>query len=107
MSEFRLSGEVRARHVGLAASAWMAHLDDFRAPTHETSSDIVVTHPIPDVLAELGLTKRPGVLNSRQMVNYGGITPDGRVISAVVGALFLIGVGLPPISTGRRSGPVK
>ena len=72
-------GEVRARHVVLAASAWMAHLDEFRAHTHATSSDIVVTHPIPDVLAELGLTKRPGVLNSRQMVNYGGITPDGRV----------------------------
>jgi len=72
-------GEVRAGRVVLAASAWMAHLKEFRARTHVTSSDMVVTNPIPDVLAELGMTTRPGGLNSRQMVNYGGITPDGRV----------------------------
>jgi glycine/D-amino acid oxidase-like deaminating enzyme len=43
------------------------------------SSDIVATDPIPDLLRERGLTHRPSGVNSRQMLNYGGLTPDGRV----------------------------
>jgi glycine/D-amino acid oxidase-like deaminating enzyme len=72
-------GEVRAQQLVLAANAWMAHFDEFRPHIHVTSSDIVITDPIPERLVALGMTSRPGGVNARQMVNYGGLTPDGRV----------------------------
>ena len=72
-------GSIAAEKIVLAANAWMAHLPEFRPYVMVISSDIVVTDPIPEILERLGLRNRPGGHNSRQMLNYGGITPDGRV----------------------------
>lgn len=72
-------GRVDADQVVLAANAWMAHLREFRGSVMVLSSDIVVTDPIPERLAECGLSHRPGGTNSRMMINYGGVTRDGRV----------------------------
>lgn len=72
-------GRVDAGQVVLAANAWMAHLPAFRNHVMVVSSDIVATDPIPELLAERGLTGRPGGTNSRMMINYGGLTGDGRV----------------------------
>ncbi|MCC6209744.1 MAG: FAD-dependent oxidoreductase [Burkholderiales bacterium] len=72
-------GRVYADKVVLAANAWMAHLPEFRSSIVVVSSDIVVTAPIPELLDRLGMRDRPGGVNSRQMLNYGGLTPDGRV----------------------------
>jgi glycine/D-amino acid oxidase-like deaminating enzyme len=63
----------------LAANAWMAHFREFRSDVMVVSSDIVITDPIPDLIERHGLRNRPGSRNSRLMLNYGGITPDGRV----------------------------
>ena len=72
-------GRIFAEKVVLAANAWMAHLAEFSASIVVVSSDIVITDPIPELLDRLGMRQRPGGVNSRQMLNYGGLTPDGRV----------------------------
>lgn len=72
-------GRIAAQQVVLAANAWMAHLPAFRASVMVVSSDILYTHPIPDILRERGLQNRPGSRNSQLMMNYGGRTPDGRI----------------------------
>jgi glycine/D-amino acid oxidase-like deaminating enzyme len=72
-------GRIRAQQVVLAANAWMAHFREFRSDVMVVSSDIVITDPIPDLIERHGLRNRPGSRNSRLMLNYGGITPDGRV----------------------------
>ncbi|ODU66764.1 MAG: hypothetical protein ABT05_04720 [Lautropia sp. SCN 66-9] len=72
-------GDVRAREVILAANAWMAHLPQFKPFIAVTSSEIVTTAPIRALLEQRGLWGRPGGVNSRLMLNYGGTTPQGRV----------------------------
>ncbi len=72
-------GRLVADKLVLAANAWMAHLPEFRPSVMVVSSDIVITDPIPDLLDKYGMRERPGGVNSRLMLNYGGITPDDRV----------------------------
>lgn len=74
-----LGGCVNAERAVLAANAWMAHLPEFRPYVMVVSSDIVITDPIPELLEQHGFRNRPGGHNSRLMLNYGGVTPDGRV----------------------------
>ncbi|TFY96970.1 NAD(P)/FAD-dependent oxidoreductase [Ramlibacter rhizophilus] len=72
-------GCVRADQVLLAANAWMAHLKPFKPYIAVTSSDMVVTAPVPRLLDRPELRRRPGGVNSRTLLNYSGTTPDGRV----------------------------
>lgn len=74
------AGRVVADRVVLAANAWMAHLPEFRRWIMVVSSDVIATEPIPERLAQLGLDRRPGGLNSRLMVNYYKPSPDGRIV---------------------------
>lgn len=90
------AGRVRAGKVLLAANAWMAHLPQLRPFIAVTSSEMVVTDPIPEVLAQRGLRRRPGGVNSRMMLNYSGITTAGRVY---------MGRGGGSIAWGNRIGP--
>ncbi|RYZ11668.1 MAG: FAD-dependent oxidoreductase [Comamonadaceae bacterium] len=89
-------GSVRAHKVLLAANAWMAHLPEFKPYIAVVSSEIVATDPIPDLLDKLGARHRPGGVNSRMMLNYGGITRQGRVY---------LGRGGGTIAWGNRVGP--
>ncbi len=73
------NGRIVAAQIVLAANAWMAHLPAFRSLVTVVSSDIVATDPIPELLRQRGLAQRPAGVNSRLMLNYGGLTPDGRV----------------------------
>lgn len=70
---------VACDRVVMAANAWMAHLPQFRPHIAVLSSEIVATAPIPEILADRGMSRRPGGINSRLMLNYGGITPRGQV----------------------------
>ena len=90
------AGCVRAARVLLAANAWMSHLPELRPAIAVTSSEIVATAPIPDELNRRGIRRRPGGTNSRLMLNYGGITPDGRVY---------LGRGGGSIAWNNRIGP--
>jgi glycine/D-amino acid oxidase-like deaminating enzyme len=96
VSVFTAQGRVRAGKVLLAANAWMAHLPQLRPFIAVTSSEMVVTEPIPDLLAQRGLRGRPGGVNSRMMLNYGGVTAAGRVY---------LGRGGGSIAWGNRIGP--
>jgi glycine/D-amino acid oxidase-like deaminating enzyme len=89
-------GSVRAGKVLLAANAWMSHLPALRPFIAVTSSEMVVTEPIPQLLAQRGLQRRPGGINSRLMLNYAGVTPAGRVY---------MGRGGGSIAWGNRVGP--
>ena len=72
-------GQVNADQVVLGANAWMAHLPDFRRHVMDLSSDCVATDPIPELVVERGLDRRPPGINSRLMVNYGGVSRDKRI----------------------------
>jgi glycine/D-amino acid oxidase-like deaminating enzyme len=89
-------GRVRAAKVLLAANAWMAHLPQFRPFIAVTSSEMVVTAPIPELLTRRSLWQRPGGVNSRMMMNYGGTTAAGRVY---------MGRGGGSVAWGNRIGP--
>jgi glycine/D-amino acid oxidase-like deaminating enzyme len=89
-------GTVRAAKVLLAANAWMAHLPQLKPFIAVTSSEIVVTEAVPALLEQRGLRRRPGGINSRTMMNYGGVTPAGRVY---------MGRGGGSIAWGNRIGP--
>ena len=43
------------------------------------SSHMVITEPVPDVVAELGWTGGEGITDSRAMIHYFRTTPDGRI----------------------------
>lgn len=90
-------GAIAAERVVLAANAWMADLPEFRPFVMVVSSEIVATDPIPELLEHLGMRRRPGGFNSRLMVNYGGITPQGHVY---------MGRGGGTIGYGGRVGPL-
>ncbi|MCC7060094.1 MAG: FAD-dependent oxidoreductase [Burkholderiaceae bacterium] len=79
LSVYTQQGRVACERLVLAANAWMAHLPEFHPHIAVVSSDIVATDPIPELLARRGMLRRPHGVNSRLMLNYGGITPDGRV----------------------------
>src|SRR5204862_1527653 len=44
-----------------------------------SSSHIVLTEPVPDVLEEVGWTGGECITDSRALVDYFGTTPDGRI----------------------------
>jgi len=87
--------EIKAAKLVLAANAWMADLPEFAARINVVGSDIVMTDPIPELLDRLGMRGRPGGVNSRLMLNYGGLTADGRVY---------VGRGGGRIAYGNRVG---
>jgi glycine/D-amino acid oxidase-like deaminating enzyme len=96
VSVFGESGRVRAQKVLLAANAWMTHLPQLKPFIAVTSSEMIVTEPIAQLLEQRGLRRRPGGINSRLMLNYSGATSAGRVY---------MGRGGGSIAWGNRIGP--
>jgi glycine/D-amino acid oxidase-like deaminating enzyme len=72
-------GSVRARAVVLAAGGRLAAHRPLRRRLTVTSSHMVVTEPVPDVLEEAGWTGGECITDSRAMVQYFRTTPDGRI----------------------------
>jgi glycine/D-amino acid oxidase-like deaminating enzyme len=74
------SGTVRAAAaivaIGGAAKARGAPLHDALTVT---SSHIVLTEPVPDVLEEVGWTGGECITDSRALIDYFRTTPDGRI----------------------------
>jgi glycine/D-amino acid oxidase-like deaminating enzyme len=73
------TGRVRAGAVVLACGGALAGFRRMRHRLTLTSSHMVVTEPMPDVLAELNWTGGECVTDSRAMVHYFRTTPDGRI----------------------------
>jgi glycine/D-amino acid oxidase-like deaminating enzyme len=72
-------GRVRAAAGILATGAALAGHRQLRRRLTVTSSHMVITEPVPDVIAGLGWTGGECITDSRAMIHYFRTTPDGRI----------------------------
>jgi glycine/D-amino acid oxidase-like deaminating enzyme len=87
-------GEVRAREVVLALNAWGTRWPLSGRQTNFGSA-VVLTEPVPELLAEIGWTGNEAVTDGRMFLHYFRPTPDGRV---------LMGSGSGRLEPGGRVG---
>jgi glycine/D-amino acid oxidase-like deaminating enzyme len=73
------AGRVRARSVVLATGPALAGERPLRRRMTVTSSHIVITEPVPDVLEELGWTGGECITDSRTLLHYFRTTRDHRI----------------------------
>lgn len=73
------SGGVRAAAAVLASGGRLARVPTLRRRVTLTSSHMVITEPVPEILAELGWTGGECITDSRAMIHYFRTTPDGRI----------------------------
>ncbi len=72
-------GRVRAKAAIMASGGALAHLPGMHHRLTVTSSHIVITEPVPELLAEIGWTGGECITDSRAMIHYFRTTPDGRI----------------------------
>jgi putative aminophosphonate oxidoreductase len=72
-------GTVTAGTVVLALNAWAHELPEFRRSVIPVAVDAIITEPVPDRLAEMGLPDGIAISDSRYLVNYYRTTVDGRM----------------------------
>jgi glycine/D-amino acid oxidase-like deaminating enzyme len=72
-------GSVRADAAVLASGGRLARVPALRRRLTLTSSHMVITEPVPDVLGELGWTGGECITDSRATLHYFRTTPDGRI----------------------------
>lgn len=72
-------GAVRAGHAVLAAGGAQEALRPLRGLLTLTSSHMVITEPVPDVLEEIGWTGGECITDARHLLHYFRTTPDGRI----------------------------
>jgi glycine/D-amino acid oxidase-like deaminating enzyme len=73
------SGSVRARSAVLAVGPAARGLRALRMRLSVTSSHVVLTEPVPDVLAGLGWTGGECITDGRTLIHYFRTTRDGRI----------------------------
>jgi glycine/D-amino acid oxidase-like deaminating enzyme len=74
------AGTIRAGKVVLAMNAWAASRKQVKPYLFVTSSDIIATAPVPDLLTAQGLRDGMALSDSRRLILYWRSTPDGRVV---------------------------
>jgi glycine/D-amino acid oxidase-like deaminating enzyme len=74
------SARVRAGAAVLAVNAATRGVRPLRSRLSVTSSHIVLTEPVPDVLDEIGWTGGESITDGRLLVHYFRTTNDGRVL---------------------------
>jgi glycine/D-amino acid oxidase-like deaminating enzyme len=72
-------GSVRASSAILAVGPAARGLPALRSRLTVTSSHIVLTEPVPDVIAELGWTGGECITDGRTLIHYFRTTRDGRI----------------------------
>jgi glycine/D-amino acid oxidase-like deaminating enzyme len=88
-------GSVRAGAAVLAlGGALKAPGAPLRNALTVTSSHIVLTEPVPDLLEEIGWTGGEGITDSRTLIDYFRITPDGRIAFGWGGGRIAMGARL-------------
>ncbi len=73
------SGRVHARTAVLAVNWRTLRWPQFARELSAASSHIVLTEPVPDVLAEAGWTNHEALADCRRMLHYFRTTEDGRI----------------------------
>jgi glycine/D-amino acid oxidase-like deaminating enzyme len=84
-------GSVRAQAVVLATGPALLRVRPLRHRLTLTSSHMVITEPVPDVLEEIGWTGGECVTDSRAMLHYFRTTPDGRIAFGWGGGHIVLG----------------
>ncbi|HET7044433.1 MAG TPA: FAD-dependent oxidoreductase [Gaiellaceae bacterium] len=84
---------IRAREVVVATNAAAAEWGPARGHVTVFGSYVVLTEPVPELLAEIGWTGGEAIMDARMFLHYFRTTEDGRV---------LMGSGSGPIGHGAR-----
>jgi len=85
-------GTVRARAAILAiGGAATARRGPLRNRMTITSSHIVLTEPVPDLLEEIGWSGGECITDCRTMLHYFRTTPDGRIVFGLGGGRISLG----------------
>jgi glycine/D-amino acid oxidase-like deaminating enzyme len=88
-------GRLRAPEIVVATNAWTAGWKPVRGRLTNFGSYVVLTEPVPELLAEIGWTGGEAIVDGRMFVHYFRTTADGRVV---------MGSGSGPIGFGGRVG---
>jgi glycine/D-amino acid oxidase-like deaminating enzyme len=84
-------GAVRAGHAVLAAGGAQEALPPLRRRLTLTSSHMVITEPVPDLIEEIGWTGGECITDARHLLHYFRTTPDGRIAFGWGGGRMLAG----------------
>lgn len=87
------SGLVRASHAVVAINTAAARQRPFSRWLTNFGSSVVLTAPVPELLAEIGWTKGEAITDGRMFIHYFRTTPDHRV---------LMGSGSGPMAFSRQ-----
>jgi len=86
-------GRVVASKVALAMNAWTAQFAEIRKAIAVIGSDVMITEPMPERLAELGYTDGVPISDSRTLVSAWRNTPGGRLVTGRGGVSCLHAYG--------------
>ncbi|HKJ35465.1 MAG TPA: FAD-dependent oxidoreductase [Solirubrobacterales bacterium] len=87
-------GELRAGRLVLATGGHLLRVGGLRHSLTGTSSHMVVTEPVPDLLEEIGWTGGESISDSRAMLHYFRTTVDGRIAFGWGGGRIVYGARL-------------
>ena len=87
-------GQVRAGAAVLAVGSAVRSLPGLRSRLTVTSSHIVLTEPVPDVIGELGWTGGECITDGRTLLHYFRTTRDGRILLGWGGGRLAYGARL-------------
>jgi len=87
-------GVVRAGHAVLASGGAQEAVGPLRRRLTLTSSHMVITEPVPDVLDEIGWTGGECITDGRHMLHYFRTTEDGRIAFGWGGGKMVYGARL-------------
>ena len=88
------TARVRAGAAVLAVNAATRGLRPLRSRLSVTSSHIVLTEPVPDVVEQIGWTGAESITDGRLFVHYFRTTPDGRIAFGWGGGRLAFGARL-------------
>jgi glycine/D-amino acid oxidase-like deaminating enzyme len=84
-------GEVRARTAVMALNASSGTLEPLRNRLTVSSSHIVCTEPVPDVIERLGWDGGEAITDARALLHYTRTTRDGRIVFGWAGGRMAAG----------------
>jgi glycine/D-amino acid oxidase-like deaminating enzyme len=87
-------GSVRAGAAVLAVGPAARSVAPLRSRLSVTSSHIVMTEPVPDLLDEIGWTGGECITDGRTLLHYFRTTPDGRIVFGWGGGRLACGARL-------------
>jgi glycine/D-amino acid oxidase-like deaminating enzyme len=74
------AGRLRAPEIVVATNAWTTGWKPVRGRLTNFGSYVVLTEPVPELLAEIGWTGGEAIVDGRMFVHYFRTTADGRVV---------------------------